>query len=369
MRISRRVHHRRLRRFCRAFCAPSTRLSTAVESLVAAGPGMPALSTPFPPRRPVDNRSANRSGYTRPPAGARSAQLLSFGHDETDLSAERAQAEAEARLPRPHGDARRPADPQAPPLEGPQAPVGVMPPVQRRNRLSRSRDFDAVYRQGRSVSTRFLTLYWFRARRGDRRAAPRLRRAEGGRERRRPQPDQAAAARDRARTGSQAVPPSNDYVLVVRPGLPEAAEANGHDWLDGARRRGARKGRGMTRRPSGSVASPRRSGSTSCWSSPVRPGEHLQVPPELLGVRGARDPQARRAARRRRWRRGGCCAATRGRTAESTTRDRRARRRHPLAAREHHEVDPRLLPHARSACRGPGRSSRSRCSCGSCSCR
>ena len=24
---------------------------------------------------------------------------------------------------------------------------------------------------------------------------------------------------------------ANDYVLVVRPGLPEAAEARGHDWL------------------------------------------------------------------------------------------------------------------------------------------
>ena len=33
--------------------------------------------------------------------------------------------------------------------------------VQRRHRLSRSRDFDAVYRHGRSVSTRFLVLYWF----------------------------------------------------------------------------------------------------------------------------------------------------------------------------------------------------------------
>jgi hypothetical protein len=30
--------------------------------------------------------------------------------------------------------------------------------VERRQRLSRSRDFDAVYRQGRSVSTRTLTL-------------------------------------------------------------------------------------------------------------------------------------------------------------------------------------------------------------------
>ena len=33
--------------------------------------------------------------------------------------------------------------------------------MQRRHRLSRSRDFDAVYRNGRSVSTRFLVLYRF----------------------------------------------------------------------------------------------------------------------------------------------------------------------------------------------------------------
>ncbi len=33
--------------------------------------------------------------------------------------------------------------------------------MQRRHRLSRSRDFDAVYRHGKSVSTRFLVLYWF----------------------------------------------------------------------------------------------------------------------------------------------------------------------------------------------------------------
>jgi ribonuclease P protein component len=29
-----------------------------------------------------------------------------------------------------------------------------------------------------------------------------------------------------------AVPSTHDYVLVVRQGLPEAAEANGHDWLE-----------------------------------------------------------------------------------------------------------------------------------------
>jgi ribonuclease P protein component len=33
--------------------------------------------------------------------------------------------------------------------------------VTRRHRLSRSRDFDAVYRKGRSVSTRYLVLYSF----------------------------------------------------------------------------------------------------------------------------------------------------------------------------------------------------------------
>ena len=47
---------------------------------------------------------------------------------ETDLSAKRTQAEAQARLPRPHGDACRPGDPQAAPRKGPQAPLGVEPP-------------------------------------------------------------------------------------------------------------------------------------------------------------------------------------------------------------------------------------------------
>ena len=32
--------------------------------------------------------------------------------------------------------------------------------MKRANRLSRSRDFDAVHRRGRSVSSRYLVLYW-----------------------------------------------------------------------------------------------------------------------------------------------------------------------------------------------------------------
>jgi len=102
--------------------------------------------------------------------------------------------------------------------------------VQRRNRLSRSRDFDAVYRQGRSVSTRFLTLYWFQ--RDETVGEPRLGFAV-------PKAVGNAVVRNRIKRQLRALvrdrlgglPSSNDYVLVVRNGLPEASEANGHDWL------------------------------------------------------------------------------------------------------------------------------------------
>ena len=103
--------------------------------------------------------------------------------------------------------------------------------MQRRNRLSRSRDFDAVYRHGRSVSTRFLTLYWFE--RDETVGAPRLGFAV-------PKAVGNAAVRNRIRRQLREIvrvkiedkPPANDYVLVVRQGLPEAVEANGHEWLE-----------------------------------------------------------------------------------------------------------------------------------------
>jgi ribonuclease P protein component len=103
--------------------------------------------------------------------------------------------------------------------------------VQRRHRLSRSRDFDAVYRHGRSVSTRYLVLYWF-PRDEDAGDDPRLGlavpKATGGaviRNRIKRQLREAWRARlDR-------VPPGCDYVLIVRPGLPEAVESRGFEWL------------------------------------------------------------------------------------------------------------------------------------------
>jgi ribonuclease P protein component len=103
-------------------------------------------------------------------------------------------------------------------------------PVQRRHRLSRSRDFDAVYRQGRSVSTRFLVLYWFP--RDDGVDEPRLGLAV-------PKGNGSAVVRNRIkrqlreawRSSLPQVQPGRDYVLIARPGIAEASEQRGFEWL------------------------------------------------------------------------------------------------------------------------------------------
>jgi ribonuclease P protein component len=180
----------------------------------------------------VDSRLSALVYTGSAPPEIRAVLLPSFEY-ETDLPAKRAQAEAEARLPRPDVHPRRPRDPQAPPREGPQAPLGLSSldtRVQRRHRLSRSRDFDAVYRHGRSVSTRFLVLYWFAREDGDEGA--RLGLAV-------PKTVGTAVVRNRIKrrlreifsARSAELPQNQDYVLVVRPGLAEAAESRGFDWL------------------------------------------------------------------------------------------------------------------------------------------
>jgi ribonuclease P protein component len=101
--------------------------------------------------------------------------------------------------------------------------------VQRRHRLSRSRDFDAVYRHGRSVSTRFLVLYWFpRDDAGD----PRLGIAV-------PKGNGTAVERNRVkrrlregwRERLERVPAGRDYVLIARPALGEALDGHDATWL------------------------------------------------------------------------------------------------------------------------------------------
>ena len=104
--------------------------------------------------------------------------------------------------------------------------------MKRRHRLSRSRDFDAVYRLGRSTATRYLVLYAFPRKDGDG-EGPRLglavsRQLGGAVERNR--------IKRRLRVAFEAIesdlPPGTDYVLITRPGLGEAIESRGFEWLN-----------------------------------------------------------------------------------------------------------------------------------------
>jgi ribonuclease P protein component len=89
---------------------------------------------------------------------------------ETHVSTEKAQARADTRIPRPDAHARGPAHLEAASREGPQTIDGVMlrpagravgKPRPGRSRLSRSADFDRVFRNGRSHAGRELVLYVF----------------------------------------------------------------------------------------------------------------------------------------------------------------------------------------------------------------
>ena len=101
--------------------------------------------------------------------------------------------------------------------------------MQRKNRLSRSRDFDAVYRHGRSTSTRFLVLYWFPRDDGD---DSRLGVAV-------PKGNGTAVERNRVkrrlregwRERLERVPAGRDYVLIARPALGQALEGHDAAWL------------------------------------------------------------------------------------------------------------------------------------------
>jgi ribonuclease P protein component len=103
--------------------------------------------------------------------------------------------------------------------------------MKRRHRLSRSRDFDAVYRQGRSTATRYLVLYSF-PREEPEEDGPRLglavsRQVGGAVERNRLKRRLRAAFDEMA----EGLPADHDYVLIARPGLGEAAESRGFPWL------------------------------------------------------------------------------------------------------------------------------------------
>jgi ribonuclease P protein component len=98
----------------------------------------------------------------------------------------------------------------------------------RPKRLSRSRDFDVVYRRGSSVATRFLVLYRFPREdaAGDTRLGLAVPKSVGG-----------AVTRNRLKRQLREawevteVPEGSDYVLIARPGLAGSIKARGFDWL------------------------------------------------------------------------------------------------------------------------------------------
>jgi ribonuclease P protein component len=99
----------------------------------------------------------------------------------------------------------------------------------RRRRLSRSAEFERVYRQGRSKGNRFLVLYAFAHTEGDERPdGPRLglsvsRRVGGAVDRNRVK----RVLREAFWAESERLPATSDYVVVARPDARELAEREG----------------------------------------------------------------------------------------------------------------------------------------------
>jgi ribonuclease P protein component len=105
-----------------------------------------------------------------------------------------------------------------------------------RRRLSRSAEFERVYRQGRSKGNRFLVLYEFpRGDSGDGDVTPRLglsvsKRVGGAVERSRVK----RVLREAFSLEADGLPSGTDYVVVARPGLRELDEREGMAGVRGA---------------------------------------------------------------------------------------------------------------------------------------
>jgi ribonuclease P protein component len=103
----------------------------------------------------------------------------------------------------------------------------------RSRRLSRSADFDAVYRRGRSASSRHLVVYAFARDPGATPSEPRIgltvsRKVGGAVERNRVK----RLLREAAARVTPGLAADVDLVIVARPGLAEALAEEKLDWLE-----------------------------------------------------------------------------------------------------------------------------------------
>ena len=102
-----------------------------------------------------------------------------------------------------------------------------------RGRLSRSADFDRVYREGRSRGNRFLVLYSFERDEDEDPAGARLGISVGRRIGRAVQRNKVKRAiREAFQSLSPELPSGRDFVIVARPG---AEELVGRDGTEGIR--------------------------------------------------------------------------------------------------------------------------------------
>ena len=211
----------------------------------------------------VQNAAKTASGSSRAGAprgdGAVTAYTavplaLSIGpFDEADLPAEKAQASQDAWLPGSEPDPFRAGHPQAPASEGPQAPYSLTLASERRpdadrRRLSRSGDFDRVYREGSSSANRFLVVYSFARREDEADDGARLGLSVGRKVGK-------AVTRNRVRRAlreafwqlSELIRPGRDYVIVARPGVEALLEREGQEGVRASLRELMRESAGEER--------------------------------------------------------------------------------------------------------------------------
>ncbi len=106
------------------------------------------------------------------------------------------------------------------------------PPPNKRRRLSRSGDFDRVYREGNSRGNRFLVLYSFARREDEPGGEARLGLSVGRRIGRAVQRNKVKRAIREAfwKLGAD-LPDAHDYVIVARPGVEGLLEREGPDGI------------------------------------------------------------------------------------------------------------------------------------------